>query len=101
MLGADHPDTLASRADLAEAYASAGRLREAITLYERNLADAERVLGADHPDTLASRADLAEAYGRRAAWARRSPFTSATSPTPSGCWATTTPTPWPPAPISP
>ena len=62
VLGADHPDTLASRNNLAGAYESAGRLQEAISLYERTLADRERVQGADHPDTLASRNNLAGAY---------------------------------------
>jgi dienelactone hydrolase len=55
--GADHPDTLTSRHHLAYAYQSAG-LHEAIPLYERTLADRERVLGADHPDTLRSRNNL-------------------------------------------
>ena len=62
VLGPDHPETLAARSNLARAYRSAGRLREAITLYERNLADTERVLGPDHPDTLTSRDNLARAY---------------------------------------
>jgi tetratricopeptide (TPR) repeat protein len=62
VLGADHPDTLASRNNLAYAYESAGRLSEAIPLYEQALADCERVLGTDHPDTLASRNNLAGAY---------------------------------------
>ena len=39
VLGADHPDTLASRHNLADAYVSAGRLGEAIPLLERTLAD--------------------------------------------------------------
>ena len=105
ILGPDHPDTLTSRNNLADAYQSAGRLDrgdppvrahprrsragprrrpprhpdlaqqprrrlpsrrgdldEAIPLYERTLADRERVLGADHPDTLTSRNNLAGAY---------------------------------------
>ena len=62
VLGADHPDTLASRSNLAYAYWSVGRLEEAIALFERTLTDSERVLGADHPDTLASRNNLAAAY---------------------------------------
>ena len=37
-------------------------LTEAIALYERTLADRERVLGPDHPDTLTSRNNLAVAY---------------------------------------
>ncbi|WP_083899805.1 tetratricopeptide repeat protein [Nocardia abscessus] len=59
LLGPDHPDTLVSRNNLANAYGSAGRLAEAITLHEQNLADRERVRGPDHPDTAASRESLA------------------------------------------
>ena len=62
VLGADHPGTLAARFNLAYAYESAGRLDEAIPLYEQVLADYERVLGADHRDTLISRNNLAYAY---------------------------------------
>ncbi|PBC66237.1 tetratricopeptide repeat protein [Streptomyces sp. TLI_235] len=63
VLGGDHPDTLASRNNLAGAYQSAGDLGRAIPLYEQNLADRVRVLGGDHPSTLASRNNLASAYG--------------------------------------
>ena len=62
VLGADHPGTLAARFNLAYAYESAGRLGEAIPLYEQVLAGRERVLGADHPDALASRFSLACVY---------------------------------------
>ena len=62
VLGPDHPDTLASRNNLTEAYRDAGRAAEAIPLHERTLADRERVLGPDHPDTLNSRSNLAAAY---------------------------------------
>ena len=62
LLGPDHPDTLASRNNLAGAYKSAGRLTEAIALYEQVLTDHIRVLDEDHPDTLASRNHLAGAY---------------------------------------
>ena len=62
LLGPDHPATLASRNNLAYAYASAGRLAEAITLYEQVLTDRTRILGEDHPDTLSSRNNLAYAY---------------------------------------
>ena len=61
-LGPDHPDTLASRGNLAAAYLSAGRLEQAVPLFERTLTDRERVLGSDHPRTLASRGNLASAY---------------------------------------
>ena len=62
LLGPDHPATLASRNNLAHAYESAGRLEEAITLYEQVLPDSIRVLGEDHPLTLISRNNLAYAY---------------------------------------
>ncbi|WP_066360716.1 tetratricopeptide repeat protein [Herbidospora mongoliensis] len=62
VLGGDHPDTLASRNKLADAYQAAGNLGRAIPLFQQNLTDAERVLGGDHPDTLTSRGNLASAY---------------------------------------
>ena len=62
VLGADHPNTLSSRNNLALAYQDAGRGAEAISLHEQNLAACERVLGPDHPDTLNSRNNLANAY---------------------------------------
>jgi tetratricopeptide (TPR) repeat protein len=62
LLGAEHPDTLTSRNNLASAYQAAGRLGEAIPLFEATLAARERVLGAEHPDTLTSRNNLAGAY---------------------------------------
>ncbi|KOV86033.1 hypothetical protein ADL03_09520, partial [Nocardia sp. NRRL S-836] len=62
MLGPDHPSTLLSRSNLANAYESAGDLGRAIPLHEATLADRERVLGPDHPSTLLSRSNLANAY---------------------------------------
>jgi len=62
VLGADHPDTLASRGNLACAYQVAGDLGQAIPLFKQVLEDLLRVLGADHPSTLASRNNLAGAY---------------------------------------
>ena len=62
VLGADHPDTLTSRNNLAMAYRAAGDLSRAIPPLEQTLADRQRVLGADHPDTLTSRNNLAMAY---------------------------------------
>ena len=61
-LGPDHPSTLASRHNLASAYQDAGRLNDAIALYEQNLEDRARTLGPDHRDTLTSRNNLASAY---------------------------------------
>ena len=59
---AEHPDTLASRNNLANAYGDARRTDEAITLHKETLRLRESVLGAEHPDTLASRNNLAIAY---------------------------------------
>jgi serine/threonine protein kinase len=61
-LGADHPDTLNTRNDLASAYWSAGRTSEAIRLHEQTLKQRQTKLGADHPDTLTSCNNLATAY---------------------------------------
>ena len=61
-LGPDHTRTLTARGNLAGAYRSAGRLEQAIPLFERTLEDRERVLKPNHPDILASRNDLANAY---------------------------------------
>ena len=61
-LGPDHRNTLASRDGLATAYVDAGRVVEAIPLYDQNLTTQERTLGLDHPDTLTSRNNLATAY---------------------------------------
>ncbi|WP_366179812.1 tetratricopeptide repeat protein [Actinomyces timonensis] len=62
LLGPDHPSALALRNNLAYAYESAGRLDEAIALFEQVLEDRLRVLGPDHPDTLTWRNNLAYAY---------------------------------------
>ena len=65
VLGVGHPDTIASRNNLASAYYAAGRLGEAIPLFEKVLADSARVLGPDHPDTLTSRRNLEAARRAR------------------------------------
>lgn len=61
-LGPDHPSTLASRNNLANAYRDAGRLDEAIALYEQTLEDRTRILGPHHPHTLYTRNRLTDAY---------------------------------------
>lgn len=58
VLGPDHPDTLISRNNLADAHRSAGDLGRAIPLHEATLADCERVLGPDHPTTKTVRRSL-------------------------------------------
>jgi RNA polymerase sigma factor (sigma-70 family) len=62
LLGPDHPDTLNSRNSLAAAYLAAGRVAEAIPLFEQTLAARQRTLGPDDPETLTSRNNLASAY---------------------------------------
>ena len=61
-LGPDHPDTLASRNSLAGAYRAAGRLEEAITLYEQVFSGRSRVLVPDDRSTLTARDHLADTY---------------------------------------
>ena len=62
VLGADHPDTLRARNNLAAAYYAARRVNEAIPLFEETLTTQERVLGPNHSHTLRSRNNLANAY---------------------------------------
>jgi tetratricopeptide (TPR) repeat protein len=62
ILGDTHPDTLTSRNNLATAYQAAGRLDQAIPLYERTLNDQQRIKGDAHPSTLSARNNLAAAY---------------------------------------
>ena len=62
ILGPNQSDALRARHNLASAYCDAGRLDQAIALFEQNLTDCAQALGADHPDTLSSRHNLASAY---------------------------------------
>jgi RNA polymerase sigma factor (sigma-70 family) len=62
LLGPDHPDTLNSRNSLAAAYLAAGRVDEAIPLFEQILAVRQRTLGLDDSETLVSQNNLASAY---------------------------------------
>ena len=57
--GAEHPDTLAARHNLADWTGAAGDATGARDQFAALLPVRERVLGAEHPDTLATRADLA------------------------------------------
>lgn len=59
LLGADHPDTLATRHAIAEATAERGDYPAAGTMYRDLLADQLRILGHDHPDTLSTRHAIA------------------------------------------
>ncbi|OLO45712.1 hypothetical protein BKH31_08680, partial [Actinomyces oris] len=51
-----------SRNNLAYTYQAAGRLDEAIPLYEQTLEDSTRILGPDHHRTLIAQLNLADAY---------------------------------------
>jgi serine/threonine protein kinase len=62
ILGPDHTATLTSRSNLANAYLTAGRTAEAITLHQAALKLHQSKLGPDHPATLQSRNNLATAY---------------------------------------
>ena len=59
VLGPEHPDTLASRNNLAGALYGEGKYAEAEAEYRAVLKLREKVLGPEHPDTLLSRNDLA------------------------------------------
>ena len=61
LLGADHPGTLTSRNNLANAYQAAGDPERAIPLFEQALADCVRVLGDDYPQTKTVHTNLAVA----------------------------------------
>ena len=101
-LGPDHPDTLATLNDLAAAYQDAGKLPEAIALFERVRDARIAKLGPDHPDTLTTLNNLALAYqaaGKLAEAIAAATSASATPRSPSS--APTTPTPWPRSTTSP
>ena len=59
VLGAEHPDTLTSMANLASTYRDQGRWKEAEELQAKELKICSRVLGAKHPSTLTSMNNLA------------------------------------------
>ena len=59
-IGANHPDTLTSRSNLADLLRELRRPEEAEAEYRAVLEARARVLGSDHPDTLTSRSNLAD-----------------------------------------
>ena len=61
-LGPHHPDTLASRNNLAGTYRASGRIDKAIALYEQVFSGRSLVLGPDHRSTLTARDELAGIY---------------------------------------
>lgn len=62
LLGPGHQQAVLARDRLATAYERAGRMAEAMSVFEAALADRERNLGADHPETLSARVNLAHSY---------------------------------------
>jgi hypothetical protein len=59
VLGPDHPDTLATRGDVAHWRGHAGDPAGAVIAFEELLADYWRLLGPDERDTLSTRRHLA------------------------------------------
>jgi non-specific serine/threonine protein kinase/serine/threonine-protein kinase len=68
-LGAEHPDTLSSKALEGVVSSAQGRYAEAETLFRETLEMRRRVLGNEHPDTLESMYALATTYGRQERYA--------------------------------
>jgi hypothetical protein len=62
-IGADHPTTLACRADLARAYYATGRLGDAMALLNDIIARGERALPPGDPLTQKMRETLASITG--------------------------------------
>ncbi|KAM7193982.1 hypothetical protein V8F33_007488 [Rhypophila sp. PSN 637] len=67
-LGADHPDTLTSMANLASTYRNQGRWDDAEKLEVQVMETRKTKLGADHPDMLTSMANLASTLWNRGRW---------------------------------
>ena len=63
VLGPGHPDTLATRGDIAHWTGECGDAAGALRLYRELLPDRERVLGPGHPDTLTTRGNIARWTG--------------------------------------
>jgi tetratricopeptide (TPR) repeat protein len=61
MLGPDHPETLTSLNNLAQALFFKGQYKEAANLYRQALAGREKILGQNHLDTIKSLNNLAQA----------------------------------------
>ena len=59
VLGPEHPETLATRHELAHRTGEAGDAAAARDLFATLLPVCERVLGPEHPNTLATRRQLA------------------------------------------
>jgi tetratricopeptide (TPR) repeat protein len=68
-LGADHPNTLTTKHNLAGLYKDQGKYAPAERLYKEVLAVRTTKLGADHPNTLATKNNLAVLYQNQGKYA--------------------------------
>ena len=68
VLGAEHPDTLASMNNLGLTYRKQGRWDEAEKLGVQVMEMMKKVLGAEQPDTLTSMSNLASTYWDQGRW---------------------------------
>src|SRR5262245_27936914 len=64
VLGADHPDTLTTRNNIAQWTGQTGDAPEALRLFHALLPDLERVLGVDQPEALRMRNNIAHWTGQ-------------------------------------
>ena len=62
MLGAEHPNTLTSKNNLAATLMLHGNVAEAFALQQEVLVERHRVLGVDHPSTLSSKHNMASIF---------------------------------------
>ena len=68
LLGAEHPDTLISMANLASTYGDQGRWNEAEQLQIQVMEMRKKLLGAEHSDTIKSMTNLASTYWKQGRW---------------------------------
>src|SRR5271168_561668 len=68
LLGAEHPETLTSMANLASTYGNQGRWNEAEQLVVQVMDMRKKLLGAEHPSTLTIMANLACTYRNQGRW---------------------------------
>lgn len=88
--GAEDPDTLAARANLASFTGLAGDAAGARDKFAALLQVRARVLGAEHPETLAARTDLAYWTGEAGDAAGPETRTRDCCSSWRGCWAPST-----------
>jgi Tetratricopeptide repeat len=68
LLGAEHPDTLTSMANIAVTYRKQGKWIKAEQLQVQVMDMTKKLLGAEHPDTFTSMADIAFTYWNQGRW---------------------------------